>query len=369
VSPTPGITASSSTGTRDPLKQPFASDSIWNMPIGSSATYLSTGWTALQDTYATNSFFQSPGVDDDLISLDKNAPLTNVETNNVGWGAGDRCADQGATLTTVPIPTSWTVPDSGENNSAALLAADGRTIKQMQPFTRCVAGSFATALLTFADQDLYGAGITGSHGGSRMSALGGTIRLGELRPGQQGPRHALKMNIDADQFFYNCSTGPDCFRWPAQTADSGATSNYGSQSGLSNTAATMGMLLAIPPSVDINALGLQSEPGRQLAWTLQNYGAYVVDTSGDGFAIAAESGPNGSKQDEFFADYGLEMYKHNSRQAINEGWTPPTFGASTTWTNDWQKLWVQLKIVNNNTSTSIGGGGTPRQPLAPPIAP
>jgi len=26
-------------------------------------------------------------------------------------------------------------------------------------------------------------------------------------------------------------------------------------------------------------------------------------------------------------------------------------------------------VVNNNSATSIGGGGTPRQPLAPPFGP
>ena len=37
-----------------------------------------------------------------------------------------------------------------------------------------------------------------------------------------------------------------------------------------------GALLALPPGTDIAALGLRTEPGRMIAWTLQNYGAYIV---------------------------------------------------------------------------------------------
>jgi hypothetical protein len=36
---------------------------------------------------------------------------------------------------------------------------------------------------------------------------------------------------------------------------------------------------------------------------------------------------------------------------------------------DIQKLVKALYVVNNNTATTIGGGGVPRQPLAPAIAP
>jgi hypothetical protein len=43
-------------------------------------------------------------------------------------------------------------------------------------------------------------------GGSRLSSLGGSLRLGELRPGQ-GPRHALKLNVYGRQAFYG---------WPNQ---------------------------------------------------------------------------------------------------------------------------------------------------------
>ncbi|MFD2270369.1 hypothetical protein ACFS07_02445 [Undibacterium arcticum] len=40
---------------------------------------------------------------------------------------------------------------------------------------------------------------------------------------------------------------------------------------------------------------------------------------------------------------------------------------ATPWVRDMQRLVQALYVVNNNSPTSIGGGGTPRQPLAPPL--
>jgi hypothetical protein len=123
----------------------------------------------------------------------------------------------------------------------------------------------------------------------------------------------------------------------------------------SNTEMKMGALLAIPPSINIANLGLETAPAKQLAWTLQNYGAYIVD---DGWTPSvyfnAEDGPDGSVAAQFKADWGLNM---NGRVRDN-----------TPWTRDIQRLVKALHVVANNSPSSIGGGGTPRQPLAPAFA-
>jgi hypothetical protein len=205
------------------------------------------------------------------------------------------------------------------------------------------------------DADLFTDGRVGAHGGSKLSTLGGAIRLGELRPGQQGPRHALKINVFEKMAFYNCADDKaNCFRWPAFVADSRALDNYGSINNNTNTAMKMGALLAIPFTVNINSLGLESEPGKQIAWTLQNYGAYIVDSAGGpAITLSVEDGANGSKPAEFQADYGFSM----------EG----RIRDNTAWTRDMERLVNVLQVVNNNSATSIGGGGIPRQPLAPPF--
>lgn len=339
--------------TRDPLKQPFATNSIWNMPIGSGAVYVAAN---LPSNPGNNIYAKMPGVDDEHIVLKPTAPLTAINTSTVAWSGGNRCGATGGLLVSVPIPRDYLVPNSTSNSSSAFLMPDRRTIIQTQPLARCTAGGPGTSLVKFAAVDLYGPGITGAHGGSGMSAIGGSIRLGELRPGGTGPKHALKLAVYAKEALYKCTSRANCFRWPAVTSDSYAVGFYGSANGNSNTAMKMGALLAIPPSKTIASLGLETEPARQLAWTLQNYGAYVVDdTYAPGFFLNAEVGADGSVMTQFKADYGFDM----EQRAINK----------TPWVRDMQRLSKALSVVNNNSASNIGGGGTPRQPLAPPIAP
>jgi hypothetical protein len=88
---------------------------------------------------------------------------------------------------------------------------------------------------------------------------------------------------------------------------------------------------------------------------LQNYGAYIVDnTGGADVAVSVQEGPEGSFQAQFQADYGYTF-----QQVVGNNTSP--------WVRDWQKLLQALWVVDNNGPTSIGGGGTPRQPLAPPF--
>jgi hypothetical protein len=240
------------------------------------------------------------------------------------------------------------------NEMAVFLLPDRRTLVQIVPFARCTAGGYATAMHeSVPRQDLYGDGITGSHGGSNLSAIGGSLRVGELRPGGQGPRHALKLNIFAKALFYNCAVASDCKRWPATAAD-GYWREYGDLTSNTNSAMKMGVLLAIPAATSLGSLGLETEPGRQLAWTLQNYGAYVVDDAADvNYALSVEIGPDGSFPSQFQSDYGYSF-----RQVIRD---------NTPWSRDFMRLIEALWVVDNNSPNSIGGGGAPRQPLAPPF--
>lgn len=341
-------------GARDPLKQPFASNSIWNMPIGSNARFVRAN---LNSRPGNNIWAQMPGIDDEKIILKPTAPLVNINYSSAAWTGRNRCSATGGLMYQVPMPSNYIIPNTNKNSSAVFLMRDGRTLVQTQPVARCTAGGPATSFAKFTNVDLYGSGITGAHGGSGLSAIGGSIRLGELRPGTTtGPRHALKVNVYAKEALFRCTTRSACSRWPATTSDSYAVGWYGSATGNSNTAMKMGALLAIPGSTSITSLGLETTPAKQLAWTLQNYGAYIVDdTYAPGFDISAEDGPDGSKRDEFRRDWGFDM-----NQKVQ---------GNTAWVRDIQRLMRALSVVDNNSPTSIGGGGTPRQPLAPAIAP
>jgi hypothetical protein len=335
---------------RNPLLQPFASNSIWNMPIGSGAQYVPANLPALP---GNSTGARVPAIDAEALVLTPTAPLTPILASPGGWG-GDRCVTNPTTLATVPIPANYVLPSDNRNQSAAFLSADRRTVVQTQPLARCAAGGPATSYVRYPDQDIYGPGIQGAHGGSGMSALGGSIRVGELRPGSTGPRHALKINLYARGELAQCATRAECFRWPAVKSDSYAVGWYGSRTGNTNSAMRMGALLAIPPSVNIGALGLTTEPGRQIAWTLQNYGAYVVDdTYGPDFGLNAENGPGGNVSSQFRGDYGMNFEIYAS--------------SPNAWSRDLQRIRQALQVVDNNGPASVGGGGTPRQPLLPEL--
>lgn len=130
--------------TRDPLTWPFAAESIWNMPIGSDAVYVPA-----QIAQATQAGMT---VDEDILILEPDAPLTPMYQNFVAWESdseGARCDIGGDLLDNLPIPADFLrgqPQGTTENNSAAILMPDGRTLKQNQPFTRCDAGGHATSL-------------------------------------------------------------------------------------------------------------------------------------------------------------------------------------------------------------------------------
>jgi hypothetical protein len=360
TAPTSPTQPTPTAGTRNPYLEPFSSDSIWNTAIGSNAQFVSV---KISSYWADTSWAKIPGSDDNLFFFTPNAPSTNIYYSNAGWSGENRCSPTNSTIIAqVPMPRDFIVPHSRANNSAAFLLADGRTIKQLQPLARCATGGSGTALVGSANVDLYGDGIRGSHGGSGLSAVGGTIRVGEMRPGQSGPRHALSLTVYMKEA-YRCTTKTDCFRWPAVRADSYAVGFYGTVTNnpnANNMAYKMGALFAIPGSINISSLGLETEPGKQLAWTLQNYGGYVVDDSkGASFYFTTEYGPAGDFQEQFYRDYGFEFVQTQSKIDAN----------ATAWVRDVRKLISLLHIVNNNSATNIGGGGTPRIPRKPDISP
>jgi len=258
------------------------------------------------------------------------------------WGPG-RCTGtrpQG----TLQIPDNLLVPDatknSTPNNPAAFLMPDRKTLVQLNPLTRCSWGGNVYGWRT-EDVSIYGDGIRGGHGGSGLSSIGGSIRLGEIT-GTKPIRHALKINLWSNKYLYYSSSNPG-YRWPADRADSYAARNYKG----TNPQLVMGALLAISSHVTAARLGLQTPAGRKLFKALQNYGGYVVDDSGgDTHYLSVEKGV----LEEFRSTFGYDFY-----------------GMSGAFYNDLMKLFTALNIIDNNGPNNVSGGGKPRVSLAPPI--
>ena len=336
---------------RDALREPFSPTSIWNTAIGADADYVNARMPARP---GGDRFAPMPQNDETSIVETPDAPLTDLRYSSAGWTGRDRCDATSRTFFRVPMPRDYVVPQSTNNEGASFLLPGNRTVMQSAPLARCSPGSPATSLDVSDPVDLYGDGVTRGLGGSGLSGLVGALRLGELTPSTAatGPRHALRVNIDTDRQLHRCPTG-DCFRWPASTSDGDAEQTYGS-AGSAPSAMRMGALLAIPLDVDIDSLGLQTVPGRQIAWTLQNYGAYVGDSAACAcFAFVTEKGPSGRFADQFRDDYGYPF-----EQRIATG---------SPWTRDMQRIQQVLAVVDDNAPDDIGGGGLPAQPAPAPL--
>jgi hypothetical protein len=319
------------------MEWPFASDSIWNTAIGSGAAYRPAGIVSNQYGGSPTTFEE----DEDVIVMTPAAPLTPVYYNSAAWTGADRCPVEGGLMAAVPAPDSYVLSNDGDNNSAAFLMPDGHTVEQNQPFTRCTAGGPATTLVTFSNVDIESQGITGAHGGSGLSALGGTIRLGEFASGKI--HHVMKVELFAMQYYYCCT-----YNWPAVVVDDYANpTSYGG----TNPNLGPGALLALLPDFDVSEL--TTMPGRILAQAFQDYGAYVVDdTAWNSWGICTEQGPNGRVVEEFASLYGFSM-------------SP---GSGDPFMQDMVAIFQALQVVTNNGASNVGGGGTPRAAVPPPIA-
>ena len=315
---------------RDPWLWPFASNSIWNMPIGSNAMYVPAGLTIAPHI----------GLDEEYMIVTKSTDPVRPIYAPSGWQTrwpGNKDQKVGE----MHVPDALIIADAKQgstpNSCSAFLQPDGKTVKQLEPTCRVEPGAQIVGYPR-EDVNLVGAGIVGTHWGSGLSTIGGSIRKGELI-GSEPIRHAIKLNVWGKQLYY----GQDRkgFRWPADRADSAAQSNYKG----TNPRLVMGSLLALRPNLTPTQLGIKSSVGMKLFHVFQDYGAYISDDSGwDHYDLCAEVG-----------------VKEQTLQStgINIVFTDNDYY------HDMMTIISQLSIVENNSDKSIGGGGLPRKPLAP----
>lgn len=319
--------------------------------IGSGATYSAAGITVENfDGYNT---FMYP--DQVIWQPDETAPALAVEYSAGEWTGATRCNDDGATLHTVRCPTSFVIPGAAgtyDNNTAAFLDPDGITLKQNQPFTRCVASGIATSAYTFSEISIYGDGLHGAHGGSDIG-IPGTIMPGEFTAGVIP--HGLNILLRASRYYYrDVATPANMHRWPAFTHDGYATDpiidgGYGG----TNADFKPGTLLAL--STSFNIASLTTPPAQIIARALQDYGCRCVDdafSNGIGFCTAKT--PTADVTTEFQSLYGYAF-------RIND------MTAGSAWAVDMKTVVEALYIVTNDSAGNIGGGGTRRRATHGPI--
>lgn len=344
---------------RDPWLEPFSVASIWNVPLAADARYTDPGILQPEGSVTADTELHYKVRPDD--------PARPVYAPG-SWtkrcdGTALQVAGRNVTLR-VPddliIPDAVTTPPeaySTPNNVAAFLLPDNRTLYQLEPLARCAAAGPVYGYYNeeHPTQNLYGLGLYGTHFGSGLSGFGGSLRYGELT-GSEPIRHALKLNVWAKKYlYYNAADATPGFRWPADRADTGADDpTSGNSYGGTNPRLEMGALIAIPPGVTAESLGLKTGPARKLFAALQDYGAYIVDNTAwttYAYSVAEEA------LGEFAEVYGFDF---NQGQGAS--------GAARDWYDDTMKLMTALAVVDSSNPTNIGGGRSPerRAPFASP---
>jgi hypothetical protein len=149
----------------------------------------------------------------------------------------------------------------------------------------------------------------------------GLLRGHEVNTPGYKIEHALQISLDAKGA---CGMMvKNQVVWPAASTDGFCTRNPR----LCQGNISYGALLALPPEVNIESLGL-SEPGNRLAEALKNYGTYVIDNS---------------QCPAFRGDQNIDG---SVKQSL---------------INDMRKIYPLLRMVlNNSAGQTASGGGTPR---------
>jgi hypothetical protein len=327
--------------SRDPWLWPFAADSIWNMPIGSNAVYKPAGLQPAKHVGVdTQILLRTTAADPEREVLKSPSFKSRVGTEPLGFR--------------LRVPDDWTIPDAGSANPYgltpnacyAILLPDGKSVLQGTCICRPQPGGpVYLPGWTARPGNRQPISLTGDglgkigQGASGLSTLGGTLRKGEL-VGEDPIRHVIKLNPYAARFCFYSQEIPG-WRWPGHKADSYAAEEYKG----TNRAVVMGSLLALKPDATPESLGIKTAPGRKLFHVLQDYGTYFAeDAHWDTWDLVVER----DAEKEFEQAHGFSM-------------------KSETWRDEVNRLVIALQVIDNNGPQSIGGGGRPRQPLAPPF--
>ncbi len=284
------------------------------------------------------------------ILLDQRYPTVSVQHNDAGWSGADRCPAAEPSHFEAHAPVNFLVTEGPGKSGTPIVAlqSDRLSLKQGLPFARCMEGGPGSIAFEEPAGDLDGDGLHGANGGSGLSALGGVIRLGELAPDAAPPRHALAIHLFGSENLNKSATAEDCFRWPASRGDAGCTQRYAGV----EPALRMGSLLALPHD---KRPGLRTQAAEKLAWTLENYGAYVVNDAGSSsYAFNVELSPAGWFDDDFESAWGFAFQ---------------TTDTGSDWANDVQLLFAALAVVDDNAPATPGGAGVRLQPSLGALAP
>ena len=305
-----GVDSGTDAGTRDPLDWPFADDSPWNTPLGTSLVFEEP--SAPQTAAITADI---PGQPPELrkynsvYTTSAADPWVTVSYDESNFAPFvDGMIDVRIPVGAVFGPHSMTVMDPLSDESYGIGSVQTVSGGMLQAYK-----------VNNIDLRGPGHGVGGyyQHGG--FPSIAGTIRAWEMQA--LSIRHAVMLILPT------AVLSGTSMMWPASTVETMPPSEP--FAGL----VQVGALVAIPANVDLDGLGLISDEGRALAWTLQHFGAYVGGWTEDAMTFSTE-----------IATDNASIVRLNA---------------------DLPAIRSVLRVVTNNSPTTVGGPG-PRlfdQPL------
>lgn len=247
----------------DAAVSPFTAASFWNTPVPAyTSLHSDSGDLVAQVSTQVSQFGSSLDntTTSSIYEVSADTPLVKVEPWDCGLGIPPGLADQ---WQQVPIPF-YAVPSSGPNGSMVIHQPSTGTVWEfghmrnvLGQWQACTGGRISTGSEGIFPSP-YGISASG------LAVLGGLVKADELRSGYID--HVIGLALP-------------------QT--NGYTSPATQASGSVNGAPAQGMRLRLDPSVNINALGLNSA-GLAIARAAQTYGFVVWNTAGS-VSVPAEN--------------------------------------------------------------------------------
>jgi hypothetical protein len=308
-------------GTRDPSQTPFASDSVFNLPLGSGAQWQPNAQLSSANAYINTA--SASGYNENIYTGTASDPLVTV--TNSGASSGSPGTFQ------VHIPAG-AVPAPGND---ATLAVDDTSSDTWYSFGgfQWTGSNTASVSQGSAEQD-NGSGIADDNSNEDEGV--GTLRESDLQAGTIDHMLRVEMPTDMLESYSQSSTSVLApYAWP-QTAEDGFAINGNGGPAYSGTI-PYGVTIGIPASA-VEPAAVAANAGANMLWQeLQDHGAMVRDSGGSGNTVIFQADQNVDPNDPLIQ--GMEQYS--------------------------SQIMAAAEILTNQGPNSINGGGTPIVPLDP----
>jgi hypothetical protein len=165
-------------------------------------------------------------------------------------------------------------PPSGWDGNTVIIQPDGTAVEMYAPIK--LSNGTWVAMMYSATNALTGLGIGAENGrtASMIENYAGVLRDTDVTSGTID--HALAITVPGSML-------AKAFTGPALAFDSNSSNYTGSL--------PMGSHLALPGSLNLASLGLESSLGVEMAKAAQDYGMFIVDQGGGGISVVTQDAP------------------------------------------------------------------------------